>query len=80
VGIPRIVGWRHGAAHPETWDDIGVFGWLVETTLATALAVTDEIMQPIAKLSGQEYVDIGARQAEAAPARGDGDSPGGGLE
>jgi len=34
--------------------------------------VTDEIMQAIAKLSGQEYVDIDARRAKAemADARG----------
>jgi hypothetical protein len=43
-------------------------------------AVTDEIMQAIAKLSGQEYGDIGAWQAGAARALSDGDSPGGGLE
>jgi hypothetical protein len=48
---------------------------------ATVLrAVTDEIMQAIPKLTGQEYADIGARQARAAPAHGDGDSPGGDLE
>jgi len=37
--------------------------------------VTDEIMQAIAKLSGQEYVDIDARRAKAemAAAR-DGDA------
>jgi hypothetical protein len=40
-------------AHPGTWDDIGVFCWLVKTTLGTA---------------------------KAAPAGGDGGSPGGGLE
>jgi 1-acyl-sn-glycerol-3-phosphate acyltransferase len=42
--------------------------------------VTDEIMQAIPKLTGQEYADIGARQAKTAPAHGDGDSPGGDLE
>jgi 1-acyl-sn-glycerol-3-phosphate acyltransferase len=41
-------------------------------------AVTDEIMQAIAELSGQEYAGIGARQAKAALAHGDG--PGGDLE
>jgi 1-acyl-sn-glycerol-3-phosphate acyltransferase len=41
-------------------------------------AVTDEIMQAIAKLSGQEYAGIGARQAKTALAHGDG--PGGDLE
>ena len=41
-------------------------------------AVTDEIMQAIAKLSGREYAGIGARQAKAALAHGDG--PGGDLE
>jgi hypothetical protein len=38
----------------------------------------DEIMQAIAKLSGQEYAGIGARQATAALAHGDG--PGVDLE
>jgi 1-acyl-sn-glycerol-3-phosphate acyltransferase len=33
-------------------------------------AVTDEIMQAIAKLSGQEYVDVDARRAKAALAEG----------
>jgi 1-acyl-sn-glycerol-3-phosphate acyltransferase len=33
-------------------------------------AVTDEIMRAIAKLSGQEYVDIDARRAKAALAEG----------
>ena len=33
-------------------------------------AVTDEIMQAIAKLSGQEYVDTDARRAKAALAEG----------
>jgi 1-acyl-sn-glycerol-3-phosphate acyltransferase len=33
-------------------------------------AVTDEIMQAIAKLSGQEYVDIDARRAKAELAVG----------
>jgi 1-acyl-sn-glycerol-3-phosphate acyltransferase len=37
--------------------------------------VTDEIMQAIAKLSGQEYVDIDARQAKAELAAGQADSP-----
>jgi 1-acyl-sn-glycerol-3-phosphate acyltransferase len=37
--------------------------------------VTDEIMQAIAKLSGQEYVDIDARQAKAELATGQADSP-----
>jgi 1-acyl-sn-glycerol-3-phosphate acyltransferase len=32
--------------------------------------ITDEIMQAIAKLSGQEYVDIDARRAKAALAAG----------
>jgi 1-acyl-sn-glycerol-3-phosphate acyltransferase len=41
-------------------------------------AVTDEIMQAIAKLSGREYAGTGARQAKAALAHGDG--PGGDLE
>ncbi len=46
-------------------------------------SITDEIMQAIAKLSGQQYVDIDARQAKAelaagGPARQEGpDSPGG---
>jgi 1-acyl-sn-glycerol-3-phosphate acyltransferase len=34
--------------------------------------VTDEIMQAIAKLSGQEYVDIDARRAKAEPAAASG--------
>ncbi len=38
--------------------------------------VTDEIMQAIAKLSGQEYVDIDARRAKADLARGTGAGPG----
>jgi 1-acyl-sn-glycerol-3-phosphate acyltransferase len=38
--------------------------------------ITDEIMQAIAKLSGQEYVDIDARRAKAELASGQ-DSPGG---
>jgi 1-acyl-sn-glycerol-3-phosphate acyltransferase len=42
--------------------------------------VTDEIMQAIAKLSGQEYVDIDARRAKAEMAaaanQGDADQPG----
>jgi 1-acyl-sn-glycerol-3-phosphate acyltransferase len=49
--------------------------------------VTDEIMQAIAKLSGQEYVDIDARRAKEALAQGgsvdtaaDGDATGGDLE
>jgi hypothetical protein len=164
----RIIGWRHGARHPETWDDMGVFCRLVTAALGTALeivvrpwsqgvrnvpgrgrvilassylpfsghspgplpvprkvvlltrggrfpgrelwpslrirprarvgvpaglyryrgresdghllrAVTDEIMQGIAKLSGQEYVDVAARRAKAALARGDGDHRRGGL-
>jgi 1-acyl-sn-glycerol-3-phosphate acyltransferase len=33
-------------------------------------AVTDEIMQAIAKLSGQDYVDIDARRAKAELAGG----------
>ena len=33
-------------------------------------AITDEIMQAIAKLSGQEYVDVDARRAKAELARG----------
>jgi 1-acyl-sn-glycerol-3-phosphate acyltransferase len=33
-------------------------------------AVTDEIMQAIAKLSGQEYVDIDARRAKTELAEG----------
>ena len=33
-------------------------------------AITDEIMQAIAKLSGQEYVDIDARRAKAELAAG----------
>jgi 1-acyl-sn-glycerol-3-phosphate acyltransferase len=37
--------------------------------------VTDEIMQAIAKLSGQEYVDIDARQAKAELTAGQADSP-----
>ncbi len=37
--------------------------------------ITDEIMQAIAKLSGQEYVDIDARRAKAGLAAG---GPGGG--
>jgi 1-acyl-sn-glycerol-3-phosphate acyltransferase len=41
-------------------------------------AVTDKTMQAIAELSGQEYAGIGARQAKAALAHGDG--PGGDLE
>ncbi len=46
-------------------------------------SITDEIMQAITKLSGQQYVDIDARQAKAelaagGPARQEGpDSPGG---
>ena len=32
--------------------------------------ITDEIMQAIAKLSGQEYVDIDARRAKAEMAGG----------
>jgi 1-acyl-sn-glycerol-3-phosphate acyltransferase len=35
-------------------------------------AVTEEIMQAIAELSGQECAGIGARQPKAAPAHGDG--------
>ena len=38
--------------------------------------VTDEITQAIAKLSGQEYVDIDARRAKAEMAAGS--APGGG--
>jgi 1-acyl-sn-glycerol-3-phosphate acyltransferase len=33
-------------------------------------AITDEIMQAIAKLSGQEYVDVDARRAKAGLAVG----------
>jgi 1-acyl-sn-glycerol-3-phosphate acyltransferase len=33
-------------------------------------AITDEIMQAIAKLSGQEYVDVDARRAKAELAAG----------
>jgi 1-acyl-sn-glycerol-3-phosphate acyltransferase len=41
--------------------------------------ITDEIMQAIEKLSGQEYVDIDARRAKAELAAGDpdGEHPGG---
>ncbi|MDQ2811695.1 MAG: 1-acyl-sn-glycerol-3-phosphate acyltransferase [Actinomycetota bacterium] len=40
--------------------------------------ITDEIMQAIAKLSGQEYVDIDARRAKTEPAAGGaGPDPGG---
>ena len=42
--------------------------------------ITDEIMQAIAKLSGQEYVDIDARRAKAglaAAGEGDGQESGG---
>jgi 1-acyl-sn-glycerol-3-phosphate acyltransferase len=40
-------------------------------------SITDEIMQAIAKLSGQEYVDIDARQAKAEIAAGAATGPGG---
>jgi 1-acyl-sn-glycerol-3-phosphate acyltransferase len=40
-------------------------------------SITDEIMQAIAKLSGQEYVDIDARQAKAELAAGGPASPSG---
>ena len=40
-------------------------------------SITDEIMQAIAKLSGQEYIDIDARQAKAELAAGGPASPGG---
>ncbi|HEX6520636.1 MAG TPA: lysophospholipid acyltransferase family protein [Streptosporangiaceae bacterium] len=42
-----------------------------ETDGKVLRAVTDEIMQAIAKLSGQEYVDIDARRAKAVLTRGD---------
>src|ERR1019366_4017066 len=58
-GIPRIVGWRHGPAHPETWDDMGVFCWLVKTPLGPALN----------SCPGQVRGACGPRLAKAAPAR-----------
>ena len=39
-------------------------------------SITDEIMQAIAKLSGQEYVDIDARRAKAELASGRSRRPG----
>ena len=36
-----------------------------ETDAKLLRAITDEIMQAIAKLSGQEYVDVDARRAKA---------------
>jgi len=44
------------------------------TDAALLRSITDEIMQAIAKLSGQEYVDMDARRAKAdmaAAARGE---------
>jgi hypothetical protein len=49
---------------------MGVFCWLVKTTLGTALK----------SCSGHGRRACGARLAKAAPARSDGDSPGGGPE
>ncbi len=38
-----------------------------ESDRAVLRAVTDEIMQQIQKLSGQEYVDVYAKQAKGRP-------------
>jgi 1-acyl-sn-glycerol-3-phosphate acyltransferase len=64
---------RPGVRFGEPLDFSGYGGQADATLMRT---VTDEIMQAIAKLSGQEYVDIDARRAKAemaaAAARGTG--------
>jgi hypothetical protein len=65
---------RHGAAQPETCDDIGVFCWLVKTPLGTAL----KLCSGHGRKACGTCPGIGARQAKAALAHGDG--PGGDLE
>jgi len=39
------------------------------TDAALLRSITDEIMQAIAKLSGQEYIDVDARRAKAQLAK-----------
>jgi len=82
AGIPRIAGWRHGAVHPETCDDIGVFYRLVRPTLGTALkSCSGHGRKACGRCPGGGPVivaSIGARQAKAALAHGDG--RGGDLE
>jgi len=59
---------RPGVRFAEPLDFSGYQGR--ETDGKLLRAVTDEIMQAIARLSGQEYVDIDARRAKEALARG----------
>jgi 1-acyl-sn-glycerol-3-phosphate acyltransferase len=67
---------RPGVRFGEPLDFSQYHGQADATLLRT---VTDEIMQAIAKLSGQEYVDVDARRAKAeiAAARDGGPGPAG---
>jgi 1-acyl-sn-glycerol-3-phosphate acyltransferase len=67
---------RPGVKFGEPLDFSGYRGQADATLLRT---VTDEIMQAIAKLSGQEYVDIDARRAKAERAAAARDHNAGGV-
>jgi 1-acyl-sn-glycerol-3-phosphate acyltransferase len=60
---------RPGVRFGEPLDFSGYRG--SETDRKVLRAVTDEIMQAIGQLSGQEYVDIDARRAKDALAKGE---------
>jgi 1-acyl-sn-glycerol-3-phosphate acyltransferase len=62
---------RPGVIFGEPIDFSRYFG--KETDRAVLRAVTDEIMQAIQKLSGQEYVDVYARKGAAEESGPDGD-------
>jgi 1-acyl-sn-glycerol-3-phosphate acyltransferase len=68
---PRI---RPGVRFGEPLDFSRYHGQQADGVLLRT--VTDEIMQAIAKLSGQEYVDIDARRAKAEMAAAAGGGPG----
>ena len=60
---------RPGVRYGEALDFSRYDG--LETDGPLLRTITDEIMQAIAKLSGQDYVDIDARRAKAEQAAGD---------